>query len=489
MKSPQSLLLWQALFRLRPEYQLTAGLFLRLLAVIYFVAFASLFGQIAGLAGPDGILPFERVLERGYELDGWRAWLVLPNLFWFNASALALQAATLAGCLFSLLLLFGRLAQLATIALFVLYLSLYHAGQIFLSFQWDTLLLEAGFLAIFLVSGPSLILILLYEWLLFRFRFMSGLSKLISGDPSWADFSALQYYFQTQPLPHIGAWYAHHLPAWLQQFGVGFTFFTELLVPFLIFMPRPYRIAAALITIFMQLLIIATSNHAFVNLLVIVLCVLLLDDRIISRLLPTPVLNCINRDSHEPGLLKSGIMLISGLLIVFVSCSAFYLYVIRGMLPEPVIKVDDMMQTWGIGHIYHVFPTMQTLRQELVIQGSNDGATWQDYQFKFKPGEVSEKPAFIMPHHPRLDWMMWFVPTQSGRQLLWFRQFQNQLRKGSPQVLALLEHNPFPDKPPRFLRVQAYEYRFTTAEERRQSGDWWRREYLGLFPYVAPRMP
>ncbi|MCX4186471.1 lipase maturation factor family protein [Methylophaga sp. OBS4] len=489
MKAAQQAMLWRTLFQLRPDYQLTANLFLRLLAVIYFIAFASLFGQMAGLVGPDGILPFDRVLERAYQQDGWQAWLTLPNLFWFNASDLALQSAAVAGCIFSVLLFLGRLEQLATIALFVLYLSLFHAGQLFLSFQWDSLLLEAGFLAIFLISGPSLLLILLYEWLLFRFRFMSGLAKLLSDDPSWASFTALHHYFETQPLPHIGSWYAHYLPHWLHQFGVGFTLFTELLVPFLIFMPRPYRIAAALITILMQLLLIATSNHAYVNLLVILLCVLLLDDRIISRLLPRKLLQWINKGSREPGLLKSGLALISGLLIVFVSTTAFYMYATRSLLPEPIIKIDDSVQLWGIGHIYHVFPTMQTTRQELLIQGSDDGQNWRDYEFKFKPGKVNRQPAFIVPYHPRLDWMMWFVPSQSGRQLYWFREFQSQLRKGSPQVLSLLKNNPFPVKPPRFLRVQAYDYRFTTAEQRKQSGDWWRREYLGLFPYVAPRRP
>lgn len=480
---------WQRLFQLRSDYQLTASLFLRLLALIYLIAFFSLYGQISGLVGPDGILPFDRLLQRAYQLDGWLAWLKLPTLFWFNASNLALQCAALAGCGFSILLLLGRLQRLAAIALFVLYLSLYHAGQLFLSFQWDSLLLEAGFLAIFLVSGPTLLLVLMYEWLLFRFRLMSGLAKLMSGDPSWANFTALQHYFETQPLPHIGAWYAQHLPTWLQQFGVGFTFFTELLVPFLIFLPRPYRITAALLTIFMQLLIIATSNHAYVNLLVIALCVMLLDDRLLGRCLPHNIKCWLNKPGTEPGILKSVSTMMLALLIVFVSSTAFYMYASRSLLNQAVVKLDDNVQSWGIGHIYHVFPTMQTSRQELIVQGSNDGATWHNYEFKFKPGDVSDRPRFIVPYHPRLDWMMWFVPTQSGRQMQWFRQFQNQLKKGSPEVLALLAENPFPDKPPRFLRVQAYQYRFTTAEERKQSGDWWHRDYLGRFPYIAPRTP
>ncbi len=477
------------LFQARADFQLTSRVFLRLLAVIYFCAFASLSVQITGLAGPHGILPFGPVLDYVYQQDGWLAWFLIPNVFWLNASDLALYGATLAGCACAVLLFLGLFEQVASIALFLLYLSLFHAGQIFLSFQWDSLLLEAGFLAIFLVSGPSLLLLLMYEWLLFRFRFMSGLSKLVSGDPSWAQFTTLNYYFETQPLPHVGSWYAHYLPQWLHTLGVGFTFFTELFVPFLIFLPRRFRISAALITIFMQLLIIASSNHAFVNLLVIVLCVLLLDDRIMSWLLPRWLLPLLDKDGHQPGWLKNLLAPAFALLIVIVSTSSFYMYATQRLLPAPVVALDDAVQAWGIGHIFHIFPTMQTERQELIIQGSRDGRHWLDYDFRYKPGALDERPAFIVPHHPRLDWMMWFVPTQDGRQMYWFRRFQNHLRKGTPQVLALLKGNPFPDRPPRFLRVQAWDYHFTTPDEHARSGDWWTRRYLGLFPYVRPRRP
>ncbi len=489
MTSIQHPSLWQKLFQLQSEYQLTGRLFVRLLAIIYFIAFASLYGQISGLVGPDGILPFERVLQHAYQRDGWWAWLKLPTVFWLNSSDISLQLVTIVGAAFSLILLFGRLEQLAAIVLFVLYLSLFHAGQIFLSFQWDSLLLEAGFLAIFFVSGPTLLTIFLYEFLLFRFRFMSGLSKLFSDDSSWSGLTALNYYFETQPLPHIGSWYAHFLPYGLHQVGVGLTFFTELLVPFMIFMPRRYRIVAALITICMQLLIIASSNHGFVNLLVIALCVLLLDDRFIQGMLPKGVVSWLNKDCYQLGKIKSGLVLCAGAMIVFASTTGFYMYASRSLLAEPVVTIDERVQNWGIGHIYHIFPTMQTTRQELVIQGSNNGKAWLDYEFKYKPGSVEQRPAFIVPYHPRLDWMMWFVPTQSGRQLAWFRQFQNKVREGSPQVLALLKFNPFPTKPPRFLRVQAYQYRFSTINEHHQSGDWWHRDYLGIFPYVAPRIP
>jgi len=477
------------LFQYRADYQYTSGFFLRLLALVYFIAFLSLSVQITGLVGPHGILPFNEVLVHSYQSAGWKFWVSLPNIFWLGASDPALLVVSCAGAGISLLLFFGIAEQLATIVLFVFYLSLYHAGQIFLSFQWDSLLLESGFIAIFLVSGPTSIVLLMFEWLLFRFRFMSGVSKLVSGDPSWTHFSALDYYFQTQPLPHIGSWYASHLPQWIHQFGVGFTFFTELLVPLMIFMPRPFRIAAALITILMQLLIIATSNHAFVNVLVMVLCVLLLDDKIVRRFVPDFLCMPIDKDKSSSGAIKGGICAAFALCIVFTSSSSFYMYASNNTLPEAVIKFDTVVQQWGIGQIYHIFPTMQRERQELIIQGSRDGKLWKDYQFNYKPGPLNKKPAFIVPYHPRLDWMLWFVPIQSQRQMYWFRHFEQQLRKGSPQVLSLLHNNPFPDKPPRFIRVKVYDYQFTSSDELKRTGHWWKRTYLGIYPYVPPRHP
>ena len=212
------------LFGPATDHELTGWLFVKGLALVYAAAFASLAIQIDGLAGPDGILPLQRLLDGAFAEQGTIALLRLPTLFWLNSSDAALQGAAFAGAVVALLLALGWVRRRpALIALFVLYLSLVHAGQIFMRFQWDTLLLESGFLAIFLVDAPTRLIVLLFDWLLFRLRFLSGYFKLASGDPSWRDFSALNYYFETQPLPHIGSWYAHHLwPGWLKA-GVGFT--------------------------------------------------------------------------------------------------------------------------------------------------------------------------------------------------------------------------------------------------------------------------
>ncbi|MEW8027980.1 MAG: lipase maturation factor family protein [Candidatus Thiodiazotropha sp.] len=479
------------LFKPAADQRLVSWLFLRLLALVYLAAFASLSVQITGLVGESGILPLSEYFSLAAEHYGEGAWFWFPSIFWITGiSDPALRTVSLLGILFSLILLSGRWERPALILLFLLYLSLYHAGQIFTNFQWDTLLLETGFLAIFLVGGGNLLLIFLFDWLLFRLRFMSGIFKLLSGDPSWSGLTALNHYFETQPLPHIGAWYAHQLPELLLKAGVILTLFTELLVPFLIFFPRRFRYFAAAITILMQLLIIATSNHNFINLMTIILCLFLLHDPLLKRILPASLQQRIETPVQSPGRLRTALIVTASLLIVPASLISFGANLVRTQaVPSVIQDFSRSVQRFGIGHIFHIFPTMQTERHELVIQGSDDGHTWRTYDFKYKPGDPTQAPGMIIPHQPRLDWMIWFVPTQQPLQMNWFGRFLQRLHQGSETVTALLGHNPFPDSPPRYLRVDSFRYRFTTAEERRQSGRWWQTEHLGYFPQVTPRIP
>jgi lipase maturation factor 1 len=480
-----------SLTRPADQMQLTGWLFLRLLALIYFIAFLSLGGQIAGLAGPQGILPFERHLSQvETNLGQPVTWLWLPNLFWWTgAGDLALQAVAYLGAALSLPLLLGRGERPLLILLFLLYLSLYHAGQVFTNFQWDTLLLECGFLAIFLPGGANRLLIFLFEWLLFRLRFMSGFFKLFSGDPSWAGLTTLNHYFETQPLPHIGAWYAHQLPDWLLKSGVVLTLFSELVVPLFIFLPRPFRYAAAGITVLMQLLIMATSNHNFINLLTIALCLFLLGDRLVERVLPQGIQRRIEERRQRPGRVKPLLVTLAFLLIVPASLIGFTQRIGNEPLPAPLLSLYDSVRRFGIGNIYHIYPTMQTQRQELIIQGSMDGKAWRSYAFKYKPGDPTRRPPFNIPQQPRLDWMIWFVPTQQPIQMYWFGKFMRRLQQGSSSVTGLLADNPFPEQPPSYLRVLAYRYEFTHAQEREKSHAWWNITYLGEFPRVQPRRP
>ncbi|MGD8589709.1 MAG: lipase maturation factor family protein [Chromatiales bacterium] len=479
------------LFQPPPSQQLVSWLFIKLLALIYLAAFASLTGQIAGLAGPEGIMPLgQQFDDSSQEIGNW-AWLWFPSIFWvIEPSDMALQVTAWLGVLLSIILFFGIWQRAMLIGAFLLYLSLYHAGQFFTNFQWDTLLLESGFLAIFLVGGPNLLLVFLFEWLLFRLRFMSGYFKLASGDPSWSGFTALNYYFETQPLPHMGSWYFQLLPEWMLKSGVGLTLFSELIVPFFIFLPRPFRIAAAAITILMQLLIISNSNHNFINLLTIALCVFLLDDRLLSRILPQRLQpKGLSEAPPKPSRSKNILVGLIALAIVPASLITFTANVLHRSLPLPFHQFSDSVRRLGLGNIYHVYPTMQVDRYELDIQGSNDGIDWLSYEFKYKPGPLDRAPPFNVPHQPRLDWLIWFVPTQQMAHMYWFDLFMQRLHQGSPQVLDLLAKNPFPDQPPNYLRVLVYQYHFTTPEQRAETGNWWRREYLGTFPQVEPRKP
>ncbi len=476
-------------FSTADEYRLTSWLFLKGLALIYFVAFLSLAIQIDGLAGPNGLLPFNELLSNTYRETGPNAWWQIPNVFWLNASDIALTGAAYTGVFLAALLFIGRFQFFSLAGMFILYLSLFHAAGIFLGFQWDTLLLETGFLAIFLLRSPTGLIIFLYHWLLFRFRFMSGFFKLESGDPAWSGLTALNTYFETQPLPHIGSWYMHQLPEIILKAGTLLTFATELIIPFFIFLPRPYRLFAAGVTIFMQLLIIATSNHNFVNLLIILLSLFLLDDRLVARILPARLQLRILGQGKAAATPTKILLALSAVLILSASLTTFYWRTTGNALPDAIAKTTTITHRYGIGNIFHIFPTMQTERQELEIQGSYDGINWQSYIFKYKPGPVSRAPRFNIPHQPRLDWMMWFIPPQSSMDDYWFRQLLRRLREGSPQVLSLLEYNPFKERPPRYLRVLAYRYKFTTPEQRTQTGNWWAREYLGVFPHVKPRRP
>ena len=473
------------------RYRLAAGLFLRAIALIYLAAFVSAALEITGLVGENGILPAGDYLESVRRHYGDLAWLRVPTLFWIDHSDRALLAVSTVGCVISILLLLGWRPLLCTSLLFLLYLSLFRVGQIFFNFQWDFLLLEAGLLSIFLTQGPSRLLILLFHWLLFRLRFLSGLAKVMSGDPTWSGLTTLRYYFETQPLPHVGSWYAHQLPDWLLRTGTGATLFVELVVPFFIFLPRPFRLFAAGATIFIQVLIIATSNHNFINLLTIALCLFLLDDRAL-RWLPDRLGRVADvARGRLAAVALHRVLLLPLAALVFVTSLhvSIEFFTQRPRSDGPLTVLSDIVRTWGQGNVYHVFPNMQTERQELTIEGSHDGLEWKAYRFKYKPNVPSDTPAFIVPLHPRLDWMIWFIPPQNPAMRHWFEAFLWRLHQGSPTVKALLAHTPFPGKGPRYVRVLSHRFRFSTPEERDRDGNFWQSEYLGEFPRVPPRRP
>jgi len=464
------------------DYELVSALFLRLLGVIYLIAFASLLVQVQGLVGEQGILPVADLLAYVTTEAGSARYYRLPTVFWLNHSDIALVGASIYGCIVSLQIIFNWWQRSALVIAFVLYLSLFNVCQPFLHFQWDGLLLETGFLAIFLGSRSSVI-IWLFRWLLFKLRFMSGLSKLTSGDQAWSGLTALNTYFEVQPLPNPLSWYAHQLPEIILRSATAATLVIEILVPFMMFMPRPWRFTAAWITIFWQLLIILTSNHNWINLLTIALCLFLFDDRALRSVLP--------KKRYIPPLpqplqgrlvieFRNAAIAVMAVFILVISFSQLWMLSTGQTVGGRPGKALEYMDAYRVVNMYHVFPTMTTERIELELSGSVDGSEWKTYRFKYKPGYPDQRPQLVMPHQPRLDWQMWFV-TLHAKHLPWFEEFLYALLENSPHVAELLAHNPFADKPPRYIRVDAYKYTFTTPQQRQQSGNWWNREALGPF--------
>ena len=476
-------LLWGT--ALEPErYDLVCWIFLRGLGLIYFAAFASLAVQISGLVGRAGVLPLTSFLAAVREHVGDAAYGVVPTLFWLDASDAALIAGTLAGMALALLLLAGFAVRPALVGLFVLYLSYIYAGQVFMMFQWDLLLAEAGFLAIFLAGG-SRVVVWLYRWLLFRFLFMAGAAKLLSGDPTWRDLTALNYHFETQPLPTPLAWYAAHLPQWMMTGATALTLVVEVGVAFLIFAPRRLRTAAASCVLALEVLIALTGNYNFFNLLTLLLCVFLLDDAVLRRFFPERLIAHVERRAPRPGRTATTIAVLIAFAVVPVGLSRVSQLVHGSDLPF-VRPLSEAMAPLLIVNPYGLFAVMTTTRNEIVVEGSADGQDWREYEFRYKPGSLTRRPPWNIPHQPRLDWQMWFAALDVSGEGPWFSRFLLRLLANSPPVVSLLEVNPFPAQPPRYVRATLYEYRFADAKTHAATGQWWVREEVArYFPAVG----
>ncbi len=466
-------------------------MFLRLLGLCYLTAFVSLYYQIEGLYSTNGILPISRFLEAVTSNLPDNRYLSVPTIFWLDASDRWLHGAALTGALFSLLLTFGFIPFLSNLAALAIYLSFVVVGQNFLSFQWDSLLLETGFLAIFVSplclnsslddeAEPHPLGLYLLYWLLFRLMFGSGSVKLLSNDPTWANLTALDYHFETQPIPNAVAYYFHQLSPLFHKFCTATTLFIELIVPFFIFAPRVFRHLAGIALIFLQLLIILTGNYAFFNLLTIALSVLLFDDRFFAHFLPANLKLLVAPESFRQfPLLQHLLMWPAFLVLLSLSVTTFF----RGTIPPALIPVAvqeavNTLRPLRLVNNYGLFAVMTTTRPEIIVQGSNDGENWLDYEFKWKIGDLKTRPPQVAPHQPRLDWQIWFAALGRAQENVWFLRLLEELLKGTPSVVKLLKTNPFPDSPPKKIRAELYQYHFTTFDEKRQSGNWWKREYL-----------
>ena len=485
-----------------PSYVLMRWLFLRLLGVTYLCAFASLWVQVRGLIGQRGILPAATFLESARTNTGRERYWLMPTLAWLDARDPTLRALCGSGALLSVLLVAGIAPIPILTALWLLYLSLVTVCRVFLAYQWDALLLETGFLAIFLAPGrlwpgirresaPSPTVVRLLQWLLFRLMFSSGVVKLTSGDPTWRSLTALAYHYETQPLPAPTAWYMHQLPLWFQKLSTAFALGIELVAPFGIFGPRRVRLAASGLLALLQVLIVLTGNYAFFNLLSLALCLSPLDDACLRSLAPAGLRRRLPAPGHWPAGPRWRGWLVAPLAVLIggigaVRLAAAFSRSLR--LPRPVRRTLEWLEPFRVVNSYGLFAVMTTERPEIVVEGSNDGATWLEYGFRYKPGDLYRPPRWVAPHQPRLDWQMWFAALGSVYSAPWFVSFIQRLLEGSPEVLDLLERNPFPDAPPRYIRALLYDYHFTDATS--ADGAWWRRELLGLyFPPVTLAQP
>ena len=464
------------------HYACAARLFLRFMGLAYCAAFASLAIQLPGLLGDTGVLPAARYLDYVRTALGETAWLHVPSLLWLVAGDSSipdavLSGAAVGGALAGLLAAFVPWPRIPLVLCWVLYLSLFTVGQAFMSFQWDLLLLEAGFLALFLRPGARLAPFL-FRLLLFRFMFLSGCVKLLSGDPAWAGLAALDVHYMTQPLPSPLAWYAHHLPAWFHRLSVVATFVIELVLPFLIFAPRRPRMVAAAGFVVLETLIVLTGNYNFFNLLTIALVLFLFEDRQMpARLAAALAPHIRNRPAnavHVTGLLGLVAML-------YLNAIALVQPFARDAGASWLGAPARLVRPLRLVNSYGLFAVMTTSRLEIEIEASRDGRNWQPYRFRYKPDGASDNLHWIIPHQPRLDWQLWFAALSTADRQPWFGNLLYRLLEAEPTVLDLFDAVPFGTERPRFVRALVYDYRFTTPAQRAREDTTWQRRYAGLY--------
>jgi len=464
------------------NYWLTRSLFQRSLGVVYLIAFINAASQFKPLLGEHGLLPVSSWVKQIPFRDS-------PSLFYLSPTDSAFMAAAWAGVILSSIVVIGLPERYASwvpatvwALLWMLYLSFVNVGQTFYAFGWESILLEAGFYAIFLggrATAPQIIPILLLRWLCFRVMFGAGLIKL-RGDSCWRDMTCLDYHYETQPMPNPLSWYFHWGPVWTHRAGVWFNHFAELAAPFGYFFPQPAASVAGILTILFQLLIMASGNLSWLNLLPIVLALPAIDDRIVGMVLPvrTPGL-------AQPALAHKAVVGALAIVVLWLSIRP-----VRNMLSPRQIMNTSFNPIHLVG-TYGAFGGITRARYEVIVEGTDDpvvtdSTRWREYEFWGKPGETGRRPPQVAPYHLRLDWLMWFAAMSDYSQHPWFVHLIAKLLEGDRSTLSLLRSNPFPDRPPRLVQARLYQYHFTTPAERGTSGRWWKRELTGAyFPPVS----
>lgn len=455
-------------------YTIAQWLFTKGLAICYFIAFLSLHVQVLGLYGSNGILPIKDFLHGALRL-GKRGYFYFPSIFWWKSEDRFLRAVSLSGVIISLFVFFGIASSPLLLVLWFFYLSFVSVGQEFLSFQWDILLLEVGFLGfVFSLSQPFFLMIVLFWVLLFRFMFSSGLVKILSGCPEWRSLKAMSVHYETQPLPNQIAYYMHQQAPWFSKFSCLVVLMIEIIVPFFIFGSSWSREMAFCLLVSFQILILLTGNYAFFNLLTIVMCLPLLPDAVYEQwfaIVPSI-------PASAPSLFTEITITIFAIFFIFLNT----LQIAALFAPlDRMGRILHYLSPFFLVNAYGLFAWMTTKRYEIIIEGSDDNENWLAYEFKWKPGDIYRAPRQVAPHQPRLDWQIWFAALSDYRSNPWFTHFIMSLSKGSPEVLRLLKSNPFPNKPPSFIRARLFQYHFSDLKTKKEAGQWWVREELGSY--------
>ncbi len=474
------------------NYSFTRFFIQRTLAFIYFIAFLATINQFKGLCGERGLLPVQHFLKR---ITFWDS----PSVFFAHFSDGFALVLAWVGLILALIALSGlsdafglATSVLVWFSLWLLYLSFVNVGQTFYSFGWESLLLESGFLAIFL--GPTrspvpTLIIWLFRWIVFRLMFGAGLIK-IRGDDCWRSLTCMQYHYETQPMPNPLSWYFHHLPVWIQKGSVLFTHFVELIVPFFIFGPRWIRGIAGLLTILFQGTLILSGNLSWLNYLTIVLTISCFDDSLFLWLgLKLGFTNWPQWLTWAYWLNQGPSVTGHPALLIY-GWTAFVLL----MSIRPVMNLVSSRQIMNTSfdplhliNTYGAFGSVTRIRNEIIIEGTTDplpgpGTQWKEYEFKGKPGNPTKRPPVVAPYHMRLDWLMWFAAMGDYSYYPWTLNLVGKLLQNDSAILDLIAHNPFPDQPPKFIRAELYEYRFTDWGEKESRI--WNRRRVG--PYLPP---
>lgn len=459
------------------SYSTAIGLFTRLLGVIYvFVYFPFLF-QIKGLLGKDGIRPVSHFVKFVKKRLGKSCYYRLPSLFWINSSDMAQLLLIWSGIFLGFMLIFSPYQALVLFLLYLIHLSLTSVGQDFLSFGWETFLMEitvATFLTVATVPYSIFGWIAL-NFLLLRFHVQAGVSKIFSHDPNWRNLTAISYHYLTQPLPNTIAWYFHKFPMWFHKASTALMFFIEIVAPMAIFALPEIRLAVFLLLAGLQAFIWLTGNLSYLNHLTAILCLILINNKFFDPFFSYSI------EGFPP----------SSTLWQIVIETLGFAYLVLQMInlwqtffPNYLLnRILAAVQPFHISYPHGLFAVMTTKRYEIIIEGSNDAETWHEYEFFYKPGDLSWRPRRISPYQPRLDWQAWFLPFAHFQHQIWFQIFLTRLLQGTPQVVKLLKHNPFRHAPPKYIRVLMYDYVFTTVQEKAATGNWWKRELVG--PYTS----